>query len=201
MAFTRKMLKALGIEDDKIDQIIEAHTEVTDGLKEQVKQYKADAEKLEGVEKELNDLKAKGDDGYKDKYEAEKKAHDELKTSIANEKAYTAKETAYRNLLKEAGVKEKFIDTIIRADKSVIEGLKMGEDGKIDGTDTLTETAKKNWGDFIATTTTKTAGVETPPANNGGSATDKEKIAAIKDPVERRAAIAKNLELFDKGAN
>ena len=27
MALTRKMLKAMGIEDDKIDQIIEAHSE------------------------------------------------------------------------------------------------------------------------------------------------------------------------------
>ena len=33
MALTRKMLKAMGIEDDKIDQIIEAHTETVDGLK------------------------------------------------------------------------------------------------------------------------------------------------------------------------
>ena len=62
----------MNVSDEKIDEIIEAHTEVTDSLKEQVKQYKADAEKLPAVEKELNDLKAKGDDGYKEKYEAEK---------------------------------------------------------------------------------------------------------------------------------
>ena len=57
MSLTRKMLKAMGIEDEKIDQIIEAHTETVDGLKEQITQYKASAEKLPGVQKELDDLK------------------------------------------------------------------------------------------------------------------------------------------------
>ncbi len=33
MALTRKFLKALEIEGDKADQIIEAHTETLDGLK------------------------------------------------------------------------------------------------------------------------------------------------------------------------
>ena len=33
MALTRKMLKAMGIEEEKIDQIIEAHTETVDALK------------------------------------------------------------------------------------------------------------------------------------------------------------------------
>lgn len=201
MSFTRKMLKALGIEEEKIEQIIEAHAEVTDALKAERDTYKADAEKLVGVEKELNDLKAKGDDGYKEKYEAEKTAHEKLKTDIANEKARASKEAAYRELLKSAGVKEKFIDTIVRAEKSVIDGLEIGEDGKIANSENLTDSAKQNWGDFIATTTTKTAGVENPPANNGGSAVTKDSIMQIKDPVERRAEIAKNIELFQKGDN
>ena len=33
MALTRKMLKAMGIEEDKIEQIIEAHSETVDSLK------------------------------------------------------------------------------------------------------------------------------------------------------------------------
>lgn len=196
MALTRKLLKSMGIDDEKIDQIIDAHTEVTEALKEARDGYKVDAEKLAEVQRELDDLKAKGDDGYKAKYEAEKKAHDELKADIANKEAYTAKENAYRKLLKAAGVKEKFIDTIIRADKTVIDGLKLGEDGKIDGADTLTANAKQNWSDFVATTTTQTAGVENPPANNGGSAKTKEQIMAIKDPAVRQAEIAKNPEVF-----
>ena len=33
MSLTRKMLKAMGIEEEKIDQIIEAHSETVDSLK------------------------------------------------------------------------------------------------------------------------------------------------------------------------
>ena len=70
MAFTRKMLKALGIEDDKIEQIIEAHTEVTDALKADRDKYKEDAEQLPHVQDELDKLKEKVDkkDPYEDKY-------------------------------------------------------------------------------------------------------------------------------------
>lgn len=200
MALTRKYLKAMGIEEEKIEQIIDAHTETVNALKEERDGYKTDAGKLADVQKELDGLKAKGDDGYKEKYEAEKKAHDELKANIANEKAYTAKETAYRELLKAAGVKEKFIDTIVRAEKTVIDGLKLGEDGKIDGADTLTANAKQNWSDFVATTTTKTAGVETPPTNNGGAKLTKAEIYKKDDKgryvlstAERQKALADSL--------
>ena len=204
MAFTRKMLKAMGIEDEKIDEIIEAHTEVTDGLKDQVKKYKEDAEKLADVQKELDDLKANTDDGYEQKYKDLKKDFDEYKTTIENEKAFTAKENAYRELLKAAGVKEKFIDTIIRADKTVIDGLKLGEDGKIDGAETLTANAKQNWSDFVATTTTQTAGVETPPANNGSVAKSKAEIYKMENgryvlsAAERQAELAKLYEQGEK---
>ena len=48
MALTRKMLKAIGIGDEIIDQIIEAHTETVDALR----QYKTDAEQFgTGIEK------------------------------------------------------------------------------------------------------------------------------------------------------
>ena len=66
MALTRKLLKGMGLTDEQVDTIIEAHTDTVDGLKEQVKTYKADAEKLPNVQKELDDLKAAGDGGFKE---------------------------------------------------------------------------------------------------------------------------------------
>ena len=35
MSLTRKFLSALGIEDDKVDEIISAHTDTVNALKEQ----------------------------------------------------------------------------------------------------------------------------------------------------------------------
>ena len=43
MSLTRKMLKAMGIEEEKIDQIIEAHSETVDSLKADRDTYKEDA--------------------------------------------------------------------------------------------------------------------------------------------------------------
>lgn len=188
MAFTRKMLKALGIEEEKIDQIMDAHTEVTDALKADRDRYKVDAEKLPSVEKELNDYKAKPEDGYKEKYEA-------LTAEIEQKETKAAKETAYREMLKNIGVKEKYIDTIVRADASVIDGLTVA-DGKIKDADTVKEAAKKSWSEFVATTEHRHDNPSNPPANGGGGGKTKEQILAIKDDDERRKAMYDNAELF-----
>ena len=81
MSLTRKMLKAMGIEEEKIDQIIEAHSETVDSLKADRDTYKEDAEKLKTVQKELDDLKAKGDDGWKEKHDKLKGASDHIKAA------------------------------------------------------------------------------------------------------------------------
>ena len=75
MALTRKALKAMGLTEEQVDSIIEAHTETVDGLKEQIKTYKADAEQLPAVRKELEDMKKSDGEDWKSKYDAEKAAH------------------------------------------------------------------------------------------------------------------------------
>ena len=44
MALTRKLLKGMGLTDEQVDTIIEAHTDTVDGLKDQISTYKADAD-------------------------------------------------------------------------------------------------------------------------------------------------------------
>lgn len=198
MALTRKYLKAMGIEDEKIDQIIDAHTETVDGLKADIAKYKTDAEKLNGVQEELDALKAKGDDGYREKYEKEHSDFEAYKSDVAKKETHTAKEKAYRELLRGAGVKDKFIDTVIRAEQSAIDALEL-TDGKIAEPEKLTAEIKETWADFVAVTQTTAAGAANPPNNNGGSSMTKEQIMAIKDPVERQGKIAENISLFQKG--
>ena len=142
MAFTRKMLKAMGIEDEKIDQIIDAHSETVDALKADRDAYKEDAAKLAAVQKELDELKAKGDDGYKAKYEAEKAAHDALKADIAAKETKKAKTDAYRELLKGANIDEKRIATILRAEAPTIDKIELDADGKIKNAEQYTESIK-----------------------------------------------------------
>ena len=197
MAFTRKMLKAMGIEDEKIDQIIDAHSETVDALKADRDTYKEDAAKLAAVQKELDALKAKGDDGYKAKYEAEKAAHDALKADIAAKETKKAKTDAYRELLKGANIDEKRIATILRAEAPTIDKIELDADGKIKNADQYTESIKSDWADFIVTQSAKGTNTATPPANGGAATTKtKEDILKIKDAGERQKAIAENPTLF-----
>ena len=69
MALTRKMLKAMGIDDDKADEIIDAHAETVSSLKKQVDDARASSGNAETLQKEVNELKeqlkAAGADEYK----------------------------------------------------------------------------------------------------------------------------------------
>ena len=197
MGFSRKMLKAMNIEEEKIEQIIDAHSETVDALKAERDAYKEDAAKLAAVQKELDALKAKGDDGYKAKYEAEKAAHDALKADIAAKETKKAKTDAYRELLKGANIDEKRIATILRAEAPTIDKIELDADGKIKNAEQYTESIKSDWADFIVTQSAKGANTATPPANGGTATTKtKEDILKIKDAGERQKAIAENPTLF-----
>ena len=197
MGFSRKMLKAMNIEEDKIEQIIDAHSETVDALKADRDTYKEDAAKLAAVQKELDELKAKGDDGYKAKYEAEKAAHDALKADIAAKETKKAKTDAYRELLKGANIDEKRIATILRAEAPTIDKIELDADGKIKNAEQYTESIKSDWADFVVTQSAKGTNTATPPANGGTATTKtKEDILKIKDAGERQKAIAENPTLF-----
>ena len=169
MALTRKLLKGLGLTDEQVETIIEAHAETVDGLKDDIATYKGDAEKLPGVQKELDDLKAAGDGGYKEKYEKEKKAFEDFKNEQTAKETKKAKENAYRDLLKAAGVSEKRIPAILKVtDLNSVE-----LDGeKVKDAEKLTETVKAEWADFIESSNTSGANTDNPPANNTGDSKD-----------------------------
>lgn len=200
MALTRKFLSALGIEADKVDEIINAHTETVDALKHERDSYKADAEKLPEVQKELNSIKEQaakndGKNPFEVKYNAIKEEFENYKKEQTAKETKVKKADAYKALLKEAGVSEKRIDAVLRV--SDIDGLKLDKDGAVEGKDALLESIKKDWSDFIVTQGTQGAKTPNPPANGGGKTyKSKEEIYAIKDTAERQKAIYENRELF-----
>lgn len=195
MSLTRKMLKAMGIEEEKIDQIIEAHSETVDSLKADRDSYKEDAEKLKDVQKELDDLKAKGDDGWKEKHDALKAEFDQYKNDVQAKETKAAKEAAYRAILKDANLSEKGIEKAIKY--AEWDKIELGEDGKLKGANDHIKAAREEWAEYVTTTTTTGARTSTPPSNNGGkTGKTKEEIMAIRDPAVRQAEIAKNPEAF-----
>ena len=125
MALTRKFLSALGIEEAKIDEIISAHADTVNALKEQRDGYKADADKLPAVQKALDDLKASqsGDDPYKEKYENKAREFDEYKKSVEAKELKRSKSTAYKQVLKELNASH--VDSILKASQSELEKMSL----------------------------------------------------------------------------
>lgn len=192
MSITRKMLKGMSLTEEQIDTIIEAHTETVDALKDERDKFKADAERLLVAEKELKELKATGGD-FEQKYNDLKKEFDSYKSEQSAIAEKAAKETAYKEMLREAGVSDKRIASVMRVTN--LADIKIDKDGKLKDYDKLMDNAKSEWSDFIETKGTKGADTKKPPSNNGGSMT-KEDILKITDTAERQQKIAENHELF-----
>lgn len=201
MALTRKFLKALGLEDDKIEQIIEEHTTIADRMNAEIEKYKADAEVLPRVQRELEkaqaDLEAGKKDSWKVKYEAVKEEFEGYKSEQTKKEARSAKEKAYRELLKQAGVSEKRLDTVLRV--SDVDSVELDEKGTIKDADKLTESIKSEWADFIGTTSIQGAQTATPPASTGGNGMTKADIYKKDDhgryvmsAAERQKALMEN---------
>lgn len=189
MALTRKLLKGMGLSDEQIDSVIDAHTETVDALKTQIAQYKADAEKLPEIQKELEQA---GD--WKAKHDTLKKAFDDYKADTEGKAQLAAKQTAYRALLTAEKIPEKYHERIIKmTDFSGMEldGEKLKDEAE------QRKAIKSDWSEFVGTAETHGAAVATPPGGNAGiTKRTKEEIMAIKDAAERQKAIAENPEAF-----
>ena len=165
MALTRKFLEALGIEQAKIDEIISAHTEVTDSLKADRDSYKEKAEKYDQTKTELDKAKSELDkvnkDEYKTKYESLEAEFNKYKTDIAEKEVKGKKEEAYKKMLKEIGVNEKSIDAILKVKD--LSTIKLDDKGEIVDVDTLKESEKKDWEGFIIESEVHGQDPSTPP--------------------------------------
>ena len=202
MSLTRKMLKAMGIEEEKIDQIIEAHSETVDSLKADRDTYKEDAEKLKTVQKELDDLKAKGDDGWKEKHDKLKGEFDTYKKDVEAKETHSKKVEAYKAILKDANLSEKGIEKAIKY--AEWDKIELEADGKLKGASDHIKAAKEEWAEYVTTTTTTGAKTSTPPANSGGAKLTKAEIYARDEhgryklsTAERQKALAENPELLN----
>lgn len=197
----------MGIEAEKIDEIITSHTETVNGLKDQISQLrddlktaKEDADKLPAVQKELDDLKDQTAKDAKERegkdYDALKKEFDDYKAEISARDTKAAKEKALRDILKDLNISEKGVALALKYQN--FDDIELEEDGKVKNASDLRKAIKDDWGDYVVKTETKGASTSTPPGDKGGSKgyKTKEEIMDIKDRAERQKAIADNPALF-----
>ena len=206
MALTRKMLKGMGLTEEQVDTIVEAHTETVDGLKDQLKTAKEKADQLDEVQKELNALKAKGGEDYKAKYEAEKKAFADYKADQTAKETQAAKEKAASAYFEGKNITGKNLVIAMRAAKPEIKAMELGEDGKPKNTTALDALVGGELASLVVITSQRGANPANPPEYNGGAIKSRadvykrdENNRFILSASQRQEALAKIIAEEQKG--
>lgn len=192
MAFDNKSIRPILENEelsikDKVNQLQTLHHEIVNGLMDEKDEAIQRAEKAE-----------KAAESAKAEKEAAEKALTDYKAQQTQKDTHAAKEAKFRELLKAAGVLDKYADRVVRLSGEDIDKLELNDKGEVKDAKKHADSLKADWGDFVATTTTTGAKVDTPPTNTGSKMT-KDQIFAIKDAGERQAAIAANADLFTGG--
>lgn len=185
MALTRKFLESMGIEGKQIESIIEAHSETVTALKAERDKAKEEAEaasaKLPDLQKKLEEAKAdktslaelqsKYDEIGKqletitNERDGIKSQFDAYKEEVRGREDLQAKQGAYRNLLRKAGVADKYLDSVLRvANLSEVEL----EDGEIKGAEDIEKELRETWSDFLVKKRTDKHDPDNPPNPNNG---------------------------------
>ncbi len=159
MSLTRKQLGEMGIDSDNIETIIKAHIEVTDALKKERDNYKAEAEKLADVQKKLDETEKKVTEN-----EDFKKKFEELESKISAKETAEKKSGAFRKLLKERKYSDKGADKIIECG-GYIDKIELDENNCIKNPDKLMIEVDSDWDVFKPSETITYATPSTPPKN------------------------------------
>lgn len=167
MALTQAMLKAMGIEDDKREQILDAHMETLASIKAERDELRDMAAKVPELERQVEELEAaKPTEDWEAKYKAEHEALEAYKVQVEAEKAEAEKGVLYRSLLREAGIDEKRVDAIMKV--TDLNGVVV-EDGEISNAESVKQTIAEEWAAFIPQTNIQPAQVATPQASQQSS--------------------------------
>lgn len=166
MALTREFLTALGIEKEKHQAIIDAHTETTDALKADRDRYKAEADKLPKVQEELKKAQAAAKDSGE--YDKLKKEYDDYKAEVASKETLANKKAAFRKVAKDAGLTDAGIEKAAKyQDYNRIE---LDEKGEIKDAKDLIKSVREEWPEHVQTSGKKGADVPNPPGGGGDGA-------------------------------
>jgi len=194
MALTRKFLAALGIEEGKIESIIDAHTETVDALKKERDGYKAEAEKLPKVQEDLKKAQAAAKDSGE--YDKLKKEFDDYKADVANKELLAKKTAALKEIAKDAGLSEAGIAKALKYHD--FSKLELDEKDGIRDKSAVIKGLKEEWPEYIQTTRTKGANTPNPPTQENGGGGDRGNSRAAQIYKEHYDALYGAQE---KGAN
>ena len=142
--------------------------------------YKAKLEEIDALktEKQSAEDNATTAEKWRTKYEAIKGDLEALKADYSAKETHAAKENAYRDILKAAGVSEKRIKAVLKV--SDVDSIELDASGKVKDADKLTERIKEERADFIGSEGVRGAQVQTPPAIDNSDDAIAKNIAEVR---------------------
>lgn len=199
MAFKRAEIREIlgdAYTDEIATKLVGLHRGVVDPLmddleaaKQDAAKYKTEAEKVPGLQKDLDDAK-KGED-WKGKYEKEHQSFEDYKGQVARDAEAVKVEAAYKKLLTEEKVSEKAMALIIAAKKAEFSKMKLKEDGTLDGVDDLKKEINEKYADFRVSQRQRGERVDNPPAGAPGGADNSIREMTAKWHADRFGAAPK----------
>ena len=182
-AQVREILSTAGVDrehmSDAVDKSIDGHLASINVLREEADKYKADAEKLPNVQKELDDLKAAGDGGWEEKAKDFEKKYNDLVAENKNKETKAAKESAAKAFFESKGITGNSLEIAMRGSSAEIAGLDLDGE-KIKDSSALDALVNGTFKALVSTTTTKGANIPNPPIttpNKAYSADDIRKMS------------------------
>ena len=179
--FTRAEIRRIigeACTDEIENNLVALHLGVVDPLKDDVAKYKAEAEKLPGVQKELDDLKAKSGDSWKSKYEKEHSDFEAYKKGITEKESKAAKEKAVKAYFEGKNITGANLDIAMRGASAEIAGVELDGD-KIKDTAALDALVGGTYAGLVVTKSVQGAQTPNPPAHNGAKSKEQSRAAEL----------------------
>lgn len=173
--------------EDKAKALLDAFHEENDALRDQLDTAKNDLAKAEKERDAANSGK-----------EAAEKSLTDYKTQQSAKDTRAAKAAKCKELLKKAGVLDKYIEDIVSDSKKgeeFINALELDEKGEIRDADKQLEKAKTEFSGKIGKTTTTGAKVDTPPTSYTGTSPEEFKKMSLDERIKLKNS---NPELYQQ---
>ena len=206
MSFKRSDLAALGIEPEKIQTLIDWHSDTVKALQAKIAEHEDNADKLSKVQEELNKVKkdlatanatieAANKDDYKTKYESAVADLEKVKSDYAAKESAAQKELIIKNAAKERKYDDDAISILLDSKADYSSRIELDKDGKATNLDDIFKAIAADKPMLVPHIDDKPPTIANPPANTGGKkAVTWDDIDKIKDTKERHKAMAENME-------
>lgn len=206
MSFKRSDLAALGIEPEKIQTLIDWHSDTVKALQAKIAEHEDNADKLSKVQEELDKVKndlatanatieAANKDDYKTKYESAVADLEKVKSDYAAKESAAKKELIIKNAAKERKYDDDAISILLDSKADYSSRIELDKDGKATNLDDIFKAIAADKPMLVPHIEDKPPTIANPPANTGGQkAITWDDIDKIADTKERQKVMYENMK-------